>query len=186
MIISEQWHHSHIRVTIFVGHQHKVGTGNSIRSCALETIREQTFLDFLVQQLTICSSLRKVWDCNYIMLRKGFCGLGLLWSTVWKEKSRSQATEEMCAKIHAWILNHLHVVNSPIARDMFQVKHPETGKKEEPDKLYLKYQYENCTMICWSFRLMVVLIVQSMRCTTRFRLRASWQLRHWGPLLASH
>jgi hemerythrin len=43
----------------------------------------------------------------------------LSWSTVQKKKnSRSEVTEEMWAELHTWILNHLHVVDSLIARDM--------------------------------------------------------------------
>jgi hypothetical protein len=63
---------------------------------------------------------------------------GLSWSTVGRKKSRSNVTEEMRAKLHAWVLNHPHVVDSPIARDTLLIKDPETGKKVRTGKVLLE------------------------------------------------
>jgi hypothetical protein len=63
---------------------------------------------------------------------------GLSWSTVRRKKSRSNVTEEMRAKLHALVLNHPHVVDSPIARDTLLIKDPETGKKVRTGKILLE------------------------------------------------
>jgi hypothetical protein len=44
----------------------------------------------------------------------------------------------MRAKLHAWVLNHPHVVDSPIARDMLLIKDPETGRKVRTGKILLE------------------------------------------------
>jgi hypothetical protein len=56
-----------------------------------------------------------------------------------KKKSRSQVTEEMYAKLHAWVLNHPHVADSPTARDRLLMKDdPETGIKVRTGKILLE------------------------------------------------
>jgi hypothetical protein len=75
-----------------------------------------------------------------------------------KKNSRSGVTEAMCAELHTLILNHLHVVDSLIARDMLLIKDPDKAGIKNPDIFFLKYQYDNCRMIC-SFWLMVGLLV---------------------------
>jgi hypothetical protein len=47
-------------------------------------------------------------------------------------------TEEMRAKLHVWVLNHPHIVDSPIARDTLLIKDPETRKKLRTGKILLE------------------------------------------------
>jgi hypothetical protein len=53
----------------------------------------------------------------------------ILWYTLKKEKNRSQVTQEMHVKLHTWIINHPHIVNSLVSRDTMQIKDPEPGIK---------------------------------------------------------
>ena len=59
----------------------------------------------------------------------------LSWSLVEARKGYTKITSAVKAALHAWVLNHPRVVNSPIANETLLVKNPATGEVERVSKL---------------------------------------------------
>ena len=54
------------------------------------------------------------------------------WCSVQKRNGYTQITLMVKLALHKWILEHPHVVNSPLTSDVILVKDKETGKKSRP------------------------------------------------------
>ena len=59
----------------------------------------------------------------------------LSWACVKERQGHSEITLAVKELLHAWVLNHPRVVNSPIANETLLVTNPQTGERERVSKL---------------------------------------------------
>jgi hypothetical protein len=60
---------------------------------------------------------------------------GVSWAVTKKRKGYSKITVEIREKLHHWIMNHPHVIDSPISNDTVLILNPDTNLKERVGKL---------------------------------------------------
>jgi hypothetical protein len=60
---------------------------------------------------------------------------GLSWASVKKRKGFSKVTPEIRKNLVKWILEHPHIIQSPLVSDTLMIFNPETGQKERTNKL---------------------------------------------------
>jgi hypothetical protein len=70
-------------------------------------------------------------------------GAGVLWAAVQKRKGYSKVSPELRGKLYEWFLNHLQVIQLPIANDTLLLKDPDDANtKIRVGKLLLQIPYQ--------------------------------------------